>query len=197
VAGLVAFCSLTYTLSMATVGGFALTLHPDIISRLTPLRPWAGQLIGAGLLALFALYVIGSLRHFPAMKVWNFSILYPRPAIAARQLIAGPLEILGAVGIIYFALPAASNPGFVVIAGVFVLAFSAALMSHAPGGLGVLEFAFVKALHDVPPADVIAALLVFRLFYLVAPFVVAVMVAVVFERKTIFAVFQKRVGASP
>jgi len=196
VAGLVAFCSLTYTLSMATIGGFALTAHPDIISRLTPLDAWAGRLIGAALLALFALYVIGSLRHFPPMKVWSFSILYPRPAIAARQLIAGPLEILGAVGIIYFALPSASNPGFVVIAGIFVLAFSAALLSHAPGGLGVLEFAFVKALHDVPPADVIAALLVFRLFYLIAPFVVAVLVAAMFERKTIFALFQKRMGAS-
>lgn len=197
VTGLVAFCSLTYTLSMATVGGFALTLRPDLITRITPLEPWAGRMIGAGLLGMFALYVIGSLRHFPPMKFWGFSILYPRPAIAARQLLAGPLEILGAVGIIYFALPAASNPGFVVIAGIFVLAFSAALLSHAPGGVGVLEFAFVKALYDVPRADVIAALLVFRLFYLVGPFVVAVIVAAVFERKSIFALFQKRLGASP
>ena len=89
VAGLVAFCSLTYTLSMATVGGFALTLRPDLIARITPLEPWAGQGIGAVLLGVFALYVIGSLRHFPAMKLWGFSILYPRPASNCRAAMAG------------------------------------------------------------------------------------------------------------
>ena len=192
VAGVVAFCSLTYTLSMCTVGGFALTFRPDLITRLGPFEPWMGQAIGAGLLALFALYVIGSLRHFPPMKLWSFSILYPRPAIAARQLLAGPVEILGAAGIIYCSLPSASNPGFIVIVGIFVAAFSVALLSHAPGGLGVLEFSFLKALHDVPRADVIAALLIFRLFYLIGPFVVSVFVAIYFERRTIFALFQKR-----
>ena len=151
-----------------------------------------GRAIGALLLALFALYVIGSLRHFPPMNVWKFSILYPRPAIAARQLIAGPVEILGAAGIIYCSLPAASNPGFIVIVGIFVAAFSVALLSHAPGGLGVLEFAFLRALNDVPRADVVAALLIFRLFYLVGPFVVSVFIAIYFERRTIFALFRRR-----
>jgi glycosyltransferase 2 family protein len=195
VAGLVAFCSLTYTLSMCTVGGFALTFRPDLATRLGPFEPWMGQAAGAGLLALFALYVVGSLRHFPPMKLGKFSLLYPRPGIAARQLLAGPIEILGAAGIIYFALPAASNPGFIVIVGIFVAAFSVALLSHAPGGVGVLEFSFLKALSDVPRADVVAALLVFRLFYLLAPFIFAIIVAGIFERRALFAMFRRRAGA--
>ncbi len=50
-----------------------------------------------------------------------------------------------------------------VILGIFLISFSAALISHAPGGLGVLELVFVMGLPDMNPADVIAALLVFRL----------------------------------
>ena len=79
-----------------------------------------------------------------------------------------------------------------MIVGIFVAAFSVALLSHAPGGLGVLEFSFLRALHDVPRADVVAALLIFRLFYLIGPFVFAVFVAIYFERRTIFGLFQKR-----
>ncbi len=197
VAGVVAFCSLTYTLSMCTVGGLAATLQPDIVTRLGPFEPWMGRALGAALLALFALYVIGSLRHFPPMKIWRFSILYPRPAIALQQLIAGPVEIIGAAGIIWCSLPAASNPGFIVIVGIFVAAFSVALLSHAPGGLGVLEFAFLRALSDVPRSDVVAALLIFRLFYLVGPFVVSLFVAIYFERHTIFGLFRRKERALP
>jgi uncharacterized membrane protein YbhN (UPF0104 family) len=99
-----------------------------------------------------------------------------------RQLVAAPLELIGAAGIIYFALPEASNPGFIIVLGAFLASFSAALVSHAPGGLGVLELVFVAMMPDVPKADVIAALLVFRLFYLLLPFAAAIVVVLLFER---------------
>ena len=60
--------------------------------------------------------------------------------------------------------------------------FSAARLSHAPGGLGVLELVFVTALPAVPRADVLAALLVFRLLYLIAPLCFGIIAVVIFER---------------
>ena len=56
------------------------------------------------------------------------------------QLTVGPIEILAAASIVYFALPEAGNPGYLVVLGIFVVAFSIASISHAPGGLGVFEF---------------------------------------------------------
>ena len=94
-----------------------------------------------------------------------------------------PWSCIGATGIIYFALPAAANPGFVVVLGVFVASFSIALISHAPGGLGVLEFTFLQAMPDAPQANVVAALLVFRLLYLILPLVFALIVVLDYERK--------------
>jgi glycosyltransferase 2 family protein len=69
------------------------------------------------------------------------------------------------------------------VLGVFVAAFSIALVSHAPGGLGVLEFVFLKAMPDAPQANVVAALLVFRLLYLILPLMFALLVVLGYERK--------------
>ena len=52
----------------------------------------------------------------------------------------------------------------VVFLGVFLASFTLALLSHAPGGLGVLELTFVAALPEIPTVDVLAALIVFRGF---------------------------------
>jgi glycosyltransferase 2 family protein len=180
---LVAFCSFTFALGAATVGGFCLLFHPELAGRFAGAPLWLGQAIAAALIAAPTLYIVGALLHFPPLTMGPFQLVYPRPPIAARQLLAGPLELIGASGIIYFALPAAANPGFAIVLGVFVASFSIALVSHAPGGLGVLEFTFLQAMPDAPQANVVAALLVFRLLYLILPLMFALIVVLDYERK--------------
>ena len=180
---LVAFCSFTFALGAATVGGFCLLFRPGLAERFAGAPLWLGQAFAAALVAAPSLYVVGALLHFPPFTMGSFEFVYPRPSIAARQLLAGPLELIGASGIIYFALPAAANPGFVIVLGVFVASFSVALVSHAPGGLGVLEFTFLQAMPDAPQANVVAALLVFRLLYLILPLMFALIVVLDYERK--------------
>ena len=179
---LVAFCSFTFALGVMTVGGVLLLFHPELVERFEGAPDWVGRTAGAVLAAASCLYLAGSLLHFRPLEIGRFRIVYPRPPVACRQMLTGPLELIGAAGIIYFALPEAANPGFVAVLGVFVASFSLALVSHAPGGLGVLEIAFLKGMHDVPKANVVAALLVFRLLYLILPFIFALGVVLVFER---------------
>src|SRR5690606_29179538 len=116
------------------------------------------------------------------LHIGKIEISYPRPSIALQQMIIGPMEIIGAAAIIYFALPEAGNPGFLIVLGIFVISFSLALLSPAPGGLGVLELAFMTGLSEMHQADVLAALLVFRLFYLIIPLSIALFVVLGFER---------------
>ena len=183
---LVAFCSFTFTLGNVLLGGLALLAAPDLVQRYVPGAPqWAGRGLAIALLAGPWLYALGALLQFKPLTVRGFTFVYPRPPIAARQLLAGPLELIGAAGIIYFALPAASNPGFIVVLGVFLASFTLALVSHAPGGLGVLEYAFLNAMPDAPPASVLAALLVFRFLYLILPLLFSLFVVVAFERERI------------
>lgn len=180
---LVAFCSFTFALGAAMVAGLSLLFHPELAQRFDGAPLWLGQAVAAALVGAPSLYVIGALLHFPPLKLGPFRLVYPRPRVAARQMLAGPLELIGASGIIYFALPPAANPGFAIVLGVFVVSFSVALISHAPGGLGVLEITFLRAMPDVPQANVVAALLVFRLLYLILPLMFALVVVLDYERR--------------
>jgi glycosyltransferase 2 family protein len=178
---LVAFCSFTFALGAATLGGLLLLFRPDLIERFDGAPDWLGRAAGVILITGPWLYALGSLLHFPPIKAGGFELTYPRPPIAVRQLLAGPLELIGAAGIIFFALPT-GNPGFVAVLGVFLASFCLALVSHAPGGLGVLEITFLGGVPEAPQANVVAALLVFRLLYLILPLLFSLAVVLVFER---------------
>ena len=134
------------------------------------------------LLCACALYVLGSWLHFPPLKLWGFELVYPRMPIVARQYVAAPLELIGAAGIIYFALPEAGNPGFFIVLGAFLMSFSAGLLSQVPGGVGVMEAVFLAIMPTIPAPAVFAALLVWRLFYLIIPLVLSLPVVLGFER---------------
>jgi glycosyltransferase 2 family protein len=136
------------------------------------------------------LYLWGSLAKKRCINLWKLKLEYPRFSLVCRQLVVAPLELLAAAAIIYYALPEQSNPGYFMVLGIFLASFSAALLSHAPGGLGVLEVMFLLALPDVNPADVIAALLVFRLFYLLIPFAISLIIVVWFEQDQLLKKFK-------
>lgn len=188
VAVLVALCSFTFGLGTILLGGIVLVALPDTLTRLNGYLPSVltdpatARILGAALLGFVALYVVGSLLRLKPLTIRTFKLQYPRPQIMVRQIIAAPLELLGAAGIIYFALPEAGNPGFLVVLAVFLASFSAALVSNAPGGLGVFELVFVVAMPDVARPSIIAALLVFRLFYFWVPFLISVVVVLLYER---------------
>ena len=180
---LVGFCSLTFALAVMLLTGMVLVFRPDLLDRFAdmPHLP-VSEGFGAILLLLVAAYVVGSLLRFRPLKIGKFELFYPAPEIVARQLTIGPLEIMAAAAIIYFSLPVTGNPGYLVVLGVFLISFSAALLSHAPGGLGVFELVFLAGLSSMDPAAVMAALLVFRAFYLLIPLAFSIVVVLLFER---------------
>ena len=179
---LVGLTTVTFLVGAMALGGLVLVLRPFVIQRFIDLPDWGAVAIGLGLLALVAFYLIGSLFHFKPLTIGGFHLHYPRPEVVLHQLVVGPIELAAAAAIIYFCLPAAGNPGFITVLGVFVASFSVAIVSHAPGGLGVLEFVFLTALEDMDHAHVLAALIVFRFFYLLLPFAAALVIVLFFER---------------
>lgn len=185
---LVALCSFTFAFGTILLLGLVLVGEPQILKPLASLSPWfaisetAARLVGLGLLAFVALYTLGSWLAFKPLTVGGFHLVYPRLPIVARQYIAAPLELVGAAGIIYFALPETGNPGFFVVLGAFLLSFSAGLLSQVPGGVGVMEAVFLAIMPGMPAPAVFAALLVWRLFYLILPLIMSIPVVLGFER---------------
>jgi len=185
---LVALCSFTFAYGTVMLTGIVFLLEPQIVRNLVELIPRLDlpaslvQWTGAAMLLLCALYVLGSWRGFRPVTIRSFHIFYPGLPIVARQLIAAPLELIAAAGIIYFSLPEAGNPGFMIVLGAFLLSFSAGLVSQTPGGIGVMEAVFLAIIDTIPPSDVIAALLIWRLMYLLIPLALSIPVVAAFER---------------
>ncbi len=196
---LVAVTSFTFLLGVLLLGGLVLVLEPNELRRIARFLPHiftnaaSSQIIGIGCLLFVAAYVLGSVLKLKPLVVAGFRVVYPRPEVTARQLIASPLELIGACGIIYFALPEAGNPGFFVVLAIFLGSFSAALASNAPAGAGVFDLIFINALPSIPKAKVLAAVLLFRLFYLLIPLAFGVLVVVLFERRRLSRVLHPQV----
>lgn len=196
IAVLVAITSITFALGTLLIGGIVLLFEPQELRRVASMLPHVltnvaiARLIGFGCLASVCLYVAGSVWRLPPIAIRSFRLDYPRPAIALRQFVAAPVEIIGATGILYFALPETGNPGFFVVLAIFIGSFSAALISNAPGGAGVFDLLFINALPTVPKAKVLAAVLMFRVFYLLIPLAFAILVVILFERRHFGRVLQ-------
>ncbi|MDB5650010.1 MAG: hypothetical protein JWL62_1530 [Hyphomicrobiales bacterium] len=188
VAILVALCSYTFAFGTILLLGFVLIGEPQILAPLRQLSPYfavsegVARSIGFSLLGFCALYTIGAWLRLPPLRFRSFELKYPRLPIVLRQYAAAPLELMGAAGIIYFALPADGNPGFFIVLGAFLLSFSAGLLSQVPGGVGVMEAVFLAIMPGMPATSVFAALLVWRLFYLIAPLAFSIPVILLFER---------------
>jgi len=187
VAGLISFCSLTFGLGALSLLGGALAWEPHLAAPLTDRLPagWVSpssiRALAFGMLALCTLYVGAAFIGLRPLRVWRVQLHYPRPGIVLQQMVAGPLEILAAAAIIHFALPAQGHPGFATVLGAFLISFCVSLLSQVPGGLGVMEAVFVALMPDVPAMGVVAALLVWRLFYLLVPLVVSGPIILTFE----------------
>ena len=200
---LVALCSLTFFLGTLLVGGIVLVFRPhqlQLFDGLLPrflTQPVTARLLGVACLGAVVVYAAGSALRLKPLVIAGFRIEYPRWGIAMRQFSAATLELLSAAGIIYFALPEAGNPGYFAVLAVFLASFSAALVSNAPGGLGVFELLFIRGVPSIPrKEEVLAALLLFRLLYLLIPFAFAVVVVARFERGRLRQVFSSTPGPS-
>jgi uncharacterized membrane protein YbhN (UPF0104 family) len=203
VAVLVALCSFTFGLGTIFLAGIVLTLDPNLLARLEDVlpsvltSPTSARVLGLALLAFVALYALGSILRLRSLTIRKFKLEYPRPEVMARQFLAAPLELLGAAGIIYFALPEVGNPGFLTVLAVFLASFSAGLASHAPGALGVFELIFLTAMPEMDKAAVLAALLIFRLFYLLIPFAISIVVVLLYERARLAKAWRERTALPP
>eukprot|EP00756_Hemistasia_phaeocysticola_P066357 Hpha_TRINITY_DN9176_c0_g2::TRINITY_DN9176_c0_g2_i1::g.94605::m.94605/K07027/K07027; glycosyltransferase 2 family protein len=205
VAVLVALTATTFGMGALVTGGLLLMHDPALLSRLEGVlpaaltTPGAAAVLGRVLVGLVAAYLLASALRCERLTLCRgtVNIAYPRPEVAFRQLLVGPLELAGAAGIIHFALPASGHPGFITVLAIFIASFTGALASHAPGGVGIFELVFVRALPEVPKAAVMAALMVWRLFFLLIPLCLSVPIVLMFERRRASSSAEERTRSPP
>jgi len=90
------------------------------------------------------------------------------------QIVIGIFDLMFCALAMYMLVPAEPHIDFITIAVIFVTATLLGFASHAPGGLGVFDAAMLVALWQYDKAELVAALLLFRVLYYLVPFALAI-----------------------
>lgn len=178
VARIVSLSVLSFAGGMLCVLGAALLLEPA--GAATP-TGGAGRLAGAALLLLVGGVIAWLALGHRELRLLGWQLPLPGVASALLQVGAGMVDIAAAAGALYVLLPAGVAPGYVGFLPVFVAAVIAGTLSHAPGGIGVLEGAVLLGLGAGARSDVLAALLAFRAIYYLLPLAIGASGLLAFE----------------
>lgn len=166
VAKVILFCGVTVGLGLIGLGGGVLLLRSALAAELTGLSRAA--VIGMGFMCLMILTVYLALcawlrkpLHF---RNWRFEM--PSLRLGLAQAVIGPLNFACVAACLYETLLAAADISYFAVAAVYVIANVTALISHVPGGLGVIESV---VLYLIPEANAVGALIAFRVVYFLIP----------------------------
>ncbi len=130
--------------------------------------------IAAGVL-LFSVLQIG-------VSLGKHRIALPTLPILSRFMMLTVLDTGFAALALWILLPAELRPELAFFTQVFLLSLGLGLISSAPGGLGVFEVTCLMVLKDVPQAELLSAILVFRAIYYGVPFLLAAAMLLETER---------------
>jgi phosphatidylglycerol lysyltransferase len=122
--------------------------------------------------------------HSLLIKLRQRSIRLPSARLSLLQLLITALDVAAAAGVLYVLLPEA--PPFASFFLVYLLALAAGVLSHVPGGVGVFEAILLAAFaNQLGAAPLAAALLLYRLIYVLAPLLLACLLLLLSEAERI------------
>ena len=166
VAKVIVFCGITVGLGLLTLGGAALLLRSSLAVEITGLTHPVVIALGLGCLAVPAIYMILSLFVRRPLRIRRWSLEMPAFRLAIGQVLIGSINFAFVAACLHQTLAAVADVAYLGVASVYVIANATALVSHVPGGLGVIESVVMYLL---PQSDLIGPLLVFRFVYFLAP----------------------------
>jgi uncharacterized membrane protein YbhN (UPF0104 family) len=103
-----------------------------------------------------------------------WTVVLPGGPLTLLQIAIGIIDLSFCALAMYVLVPDEPNLGFVVVAVIFVSATLLGFASHSPGGLGVFDAAMLVGLWQMDREDLLAGMLLFRVLYYLAPFVISV-----------------------
>lgn len=166
IAKVIVFSGLTVGIGLATLGGIGLLAYRDKAQALLGLSGGVMLAAAAACLAAPALYIgLCALVRTP-LRLRKWSLQLPEYKLAIGQVAVGTANFACVAACLQQLLAGFAEVGFLQVATIYVIANTAALVSHVPGGLGVLE-ATVSYL--LPEEAAIGALIAFRCVYFFLP----------------------------
>jgi len=183
--------SIVTNVVLALIVGVTAIVFRNSIAEVFQLN--ASLLAAGGLLAtiLSVSAIVYELRRTQTVTLYRLQ-LGARPRIQTLlHLLGAFIDYIATTTVLYVLLAefvTVSFPSFLVI---FACASLLAIASNVPAGLGVLEIALLALAQTGHENELIAAMLLFRLFYYVVPFIVTAVVLGVTEPGRLIRKIQK------
>jgi phosphatidylglycerol lysyltransferase len=170
----IGFTSLTFGLGGMALGGMVLLFEPEVLPWAGEHVPrWALQLAALPLFAVVGAYVLLS-RFRRSIRVFGHDVDLPGVRMAIAQTMLATADVAVTAAIFFVLLPAAPGLNFLHFIGIYLAAYAAGIAANVPGGLGVFDGAILLGLSPhMGAAEVVGALLVFRLYYYIVPLFIA------------------------
>lgn len=173
VARVILFCAVTVGLGLSVLGSIGLLANPDVALKVIGVPRATVYLVGVLALACPAAYVLlAAAFGGRSLRIRGRKLEMPVFPLALAQLVIGPLNFAFVAAALHQAILALADVPYLEVAAVYVSANVATLITHAPGGLGVIESVVLFLL---PEAKLIGAVLVFRFVYFLLPLLLGTM----------------------
>ncbi|MCF6367984.1 lysylphosphatidylglycerol synthase domain-containing protein [Rhizobium halophilum] len=178
VAKVIVFCGVTVGIGLTTLASLALLSSPGGRGDMLGLSATASVVLGVTILAVPGGYLVLCWRVRRSLTVGKWSFEPPPLHLALGQVVVGTLNFACVAGAIHQLMSSVSDVGYLSVATAYVTSNIASLVSHVPGGLGVLEATMLGLL---PHASAIGALVAFRVLYFFVPLMIGVPVLIASE----------------
>jgi uncharacterized membrane protein YbhN (UPF0104 family) len=165
--------SITFWLGNAFLLGGATAYAPEAAATLDHLPLWANRAIGLSALLAIVCYLLWLAPRRRSIGRAGWRIMLPSFRFTLVQIAIGALDLTLITLAMYTVLPPDPQVGFITMMIPFLTATLLGTVSHAPGGLGVIEVTMLLGLPQFQREELLAALLTFRALYFVLPLLLA------------------------
>ena len=167
----VLLCGLPYALAFGLLFDLALVFGATSLAPLFRISSeWLFTLGCIGLVKDAGYLVFVYLRKAP-IRLGGWAVNLPTMRMTWLQIVVGVLDITLIASVLYLLLPESAQLAFLPFLAVYLASVLVGVLSHVPAGLGVLESMLLLLLPQVPPEELLAAVLLYRVIYEVIPLV--------------------------
>lgn len=170
VATITVFYSLSIALGLTLLAGLSLSLAPAPAAALHLAAATAP--IGALLLAVIAGYLSWASLSRGTVEIRGWALRSPGGLIGTGQVALSALDLSLAASVLWLLLPPDAHIALLPFLGAYVIALTAGIISHVPGGIGVFETVILLTLRGASVDALLGALLAFRAVYYLVPLIV-------------------------
>lgn len=174
IARLIATSWIAFFVGLLLLVGVLMVAHPVGLSEIIAVPKGIEMSIGLGVLAVIGWFFIWTAGERRTLGIGSLQMTLPLAGAGAKLAAISIVDLIATAATLYVLMPSDLSQNFVFFFVVFIAAIALGILSHSPAGLGVFEATIIAGTGAAGRADVLAALMLYRVIYTVMPFVISV-----------------------